>query len=199
MISYTYTFKFNTTGVDAVSKCSVCGSRIKKRFSFEYRSDLGPSKEDWDFVNAKKQKWEAEEHVCTKCRRAACKQAANDITGDISNSVNVLEQVYSDYLNYCKEKYEYSQKFVTELKEKLKGTICRHGNTEYVITNVYFSLNGGDGLWIDAYAINKQQPWLDTDKWAHFTFEKYGNTFPIKDVIFTDETLQSRKDLLKNV
>ena len=198
--THVYRWKVYTHSEKISTKCSKCGKTITKSVSFQYQGT--PSQEDWDGLEKDKQKWLAEEHVCSKCLKEACKgeQGPLDMT-QVNHALDEINMLFGQINALRKGIIHYGE----QIQKELKGKVCIYEDKEYVINWVSTCDYNDMPLHIQCYKIDTRYPWTTTDTEMYIT-EKgggFGNSKTVnakwEDVIFTNEVFAERKARVKEL
>ena len=194
MKTITYSWKFYKYKINGQCKCSACGKKIDKTFSFEYREDTEPSWIDIEDLKKEKQEWEQESHICNSCLRKKIKQERKDITNNYTFMFSKLDELQNQIQQIIKDKNERIQ----SIKDIEGKVLIDKDKTEWYIQSIRDGSINGIGFEIQCYKINKQKPWLITDDCRYFSNDKtmWNNFSTLENCIITDEVFSKRKDLL---
>lgn len=188
------TWKFYKYKINGQCKCSECGKKIDKTFSFDYREDTEPCWIDIERLKKEKQEWEQESHICNACLRKKIKQESKDITNNYTFMFSKLDELQNQIQQIIKDKNERIQ----SIKDIEGKVLIDKDNTEWYIQSIRDGSINGIGFEIQCYKINKQKPWLITDECRYFSNDKtmWNNFSTLENCIITDEVFSKRKDLL---
>lgn len=188
------TWEFRTYSIQGKCKCYNCGKPITKTFSFETREDVLTTKEDWDRLEERKQKWLSQSHTCNACKRKKIMQERKDITSDYTFMFSKLDELQNQINQIVKDKNQR----IDSIKDIEGKVLIDKDKTEWLIYSIRDGSVNGIGFEIECYKINKQKPWLTTDECRYFSNDKtmWSNFSTLEDCIITDEIFSKRKELL---
>lgn len=189
-----HTWKFYKYKINGQCKCSECGNKIDKTFSFDYREDTEPSWIDKEKLKKEKEEWEQESHICNSCLRKKIKQDSKDITNNYTFMFSKLDELQNQIQEIIKDKDER----IKSIKDIEGKVLIDKDNTEWYIQSIRDGSTNGIGFEIQCYKINKQKPWLITDDCRYFSNNQtmWNNFSTLENCIITDEVFSKRKDLL---
>lgn len=192
-----HTWKFYKYKINGQCKCSECGKKIDKTFSFDYREDTEPCWIDIERLKKEKQEWEQESHICNACLRKKIKQERKDITETLQDTITELDTLQKEIQDKIMEK----QPLFDKLKEQLYDKVIIYNDNEYVVNYIHDGSMNGNALEIYCDKVNKTKPWEVTSNSLIFYKKAYSpchfnNFVEIENCIITDEVFSKRKDLL---
>ena len=190
-------WEFRTYSIKATCKCSQCGKRITKTFSFQTREDVLTSKEDWNELERRKQEWLAEPHICNSCKKKKSEQEREDITFKFQETFNILNDLQEKITDIKLDK----KKFIEELNESLKGKVILYNGNEYVVSYIQDGIYEDCAFEIVCDNISKVKPWLEASGQIVFYKRTYkecmwNNYVEIENCIITDEDFAKRRESL---
>ena len=168
-------WKFYTYSVKGECMCKECGRKITKTFSVQYREDCEPDKES---CAKAKNRWLSEEHLCNKCK--------NKKLNKNYEKVNVNFYTIEHILHNIGDAQKELKKIVDSYKEQLVGTVALYKDSEYLITNIYYSYPCQ--VFLELQQIHKNKPWILTNKTANYNIDR-------NEIIFTNERFKDREVL----
>ena len=197
MRTVTYSWRFYKYKITGQCKCSECGKKINKTFSFDYREDTIPNPEYIEKLKKEKQEWEQESHICNSCLKKKIKQERKDITETLQDTITGLNTLQKEIQDKIMEK----QPLFDKLKEQLYDKVIIYNDNEYVVNYIHDGSMNGNALEIYCDKVNKTKPWEVTSNGLVFYKKAYSpchfnNFVEIENCIITDEVFSKRKDLL---
>ena len=197
----TYSWRFYKYKITGQCKCSECGKKINKTFSFEYREDTIPNPEYIEKLKKEKQEWEQESHICNSCLKKKIKQESKDITNNFTEDFSKIQEYHKERIEFANKMQNLELPIFQKLNEQLKGKVLLASDREWVIDSVCDGWNG-ESFQLNCTGIDMKQPWTKYDKYLYVgdkdKFVTQGNScwIDIKQCKITDEIFSKRKDLL---